>query len=161
MIIEPRRLPEVETRDDKLIAVALNSGSASLACCNRVTHAERWVWRNEVPPFEQREPPSRDISHAHRKGKAGACLSRDDLVRTSPHPDYTHFAFSVPDGDFAEISTRLREACKVWKDNSSEGASIYFLDPDGHKLEVHVGEIETRLAHYRSDPSKGVQVFVD
>jgi catechol 2,3-dioxygenase-like lactoylglutathione lyase family enzyme len=96
--------------------------------------------------------------------EAGAlwlCLSRDDLVRTSPHPDYTHFAFSVPEGDFAEMSGRLQEACKVWKDNSSEGASIYFLDPDGHKLEVHVGDIETRLAHYRSDPSKGVQVFDD
>lgn len=96
--------------------------------------------------------------------EAGAlwlCLSRDDLVRTSPHPDYTHFAFSVPEGDFAEISARLQSACKVWKDNSSEGASIYFLDPDGHKLEVHVGDIETRLAHYRSVPSKVVQVFDD
>lgn len=94
-------------------------------------------------------------------GTLWLCLSRDDLVRTSPHPDYTHFAFSVPEGDFGEISARLQEACKVWKDNSSEGASIYFLDPDGHKLEVHVGDIETRLAHYRSDPSKGVQVFDD
>ena len=96
--------------------------------------------------------------------EAGAlwlCLSRDELVRTSPHPDYTHFAFSVPEGDFAAISARLHAACKVWKDNSSEGASVYFLDPDGHKLEVHVGDIATRLAHYRSDPSKGVQVFGD
>lgn len=65
MIIEPRRLPEDETRDDKLIAVALNSGSASLACCNRVTHAERWVWRNEVPPSEERERPSRASPHAY------------------------------------------------------------------------------------------------
>ena len=94
-------------------------------------------------------------------GTLWLCLSLDDLVRTSPHPDYTHFAFSVPEAAFAEISARLREACQVWKDNSSEGASIYFLDPDGHRLEVHVGDIETRLAHYRSDPSKGVQVFDD
>lgn len=89
------------------------------------------------------------------------CLSRDDLVRTSPHPDYTHVAFSIAEGDFAEISARLIATGKVWKDNRSEGASVYFLDPDGHKLELHVGDIETRLAQYRSDPSKGVQVFDD
>ena len=65
MIIEPLRLPEDETRDDKLIAVALNSGSASLASCNRVTHIERRVLRNEVPPSEERERPSRAVPHAY------------------------------------------------------------------------------------------------
>ncbi len=94
-------------------------------------------------------------------GSLWLCLSRDDLVRTSPHPDYTHFAFSIPDVEFAEMSERLKETCGAWKENRSEGASIYFLDPDGHKLEIHLGDIETRLAHYRSDPSKGVQVFDD
>lgn len=94
-------------------------------------------------------------------GPLWLCLSRDDLVRTSPHPDYTHFAFSIAEEEFAEISARLKATCDVWKDNRSEGASVYFLDPDGHKLEVHVGDIETRLAVYRSDASKGVHVFDD
>jgi len=94
-------------------------------------------------------------------GPLWLCLSRDDLVRTSPHPDYTHFAFSIPHEAFAEISDKLKANCDIWKDNRSEGASIYFLDPDGHKLEIHVGDLETRLAHYRSDPSKGVQIFDD
>lgn len=94
-------------------------------------------------------------------GPLWLCLSRDDLVRTSPHPDYTHFAFSIAAEEFPDLSDRLKATCNIWKDNRSEGASIYFLDPDGHKLEIHVGDIETRLAHYRSDSSKGVQVFGD
>ncbi len=87
------------------------------------------------------------------------CLSRDDLVRTSPHADYTHIAFSVDNDGFAEMSERIKANCTVWKDNRSAGASTYFLDPDGHKLEIHVGSIEIRLDHYRNDPSKGVSVF--
>ena len=94
-------------------------------------------------------------------GPLWLCLSRDDLVRTSPHPDYTHFAFSIPHEAFAEISDKLKANCDLWKDNRSEGASIYFLDPDRHKLEIHVGDLETRLTHYRNDPSKGVQIFDD
>jgi catechol 2,3-dioxygenase-like lactoylglutathione lyase family enzyme len=92
-------------------------------------------------------------------GPLWLCLSHDDEARTSPHPDYTHLAFSVSEPDFADLSSRLVAECVVWKDNKSEGASTYFLDPDGHKLEIHVGSLEARLAHYRQNPSKGVNVY--
>jgi glutathione S-transferase fosA5 len=92
-------------------------------------------------------------------GTVWLCLSRDENARSSPHPDYSHIAFSVADADYASMRKRLTAESVIWKDNKSEGASIYFLDPDGHKLEIHVGTLETRLAHYREFPAKGVRVF--
>ena len=90
--------------------------------------------------------------------EAGAfwlCLSQDPVARTSPHPDYTHVAFDVAAEDFDELSKRVRSAAAIWKDNRSEGNSLYFLDPDGHKLELHVGSLTTRLTHYRANPVPG------
>ncbi|HEX7854903.1 MAG TPA: VOC family protein [Sphingobium sp.] len=92
-------------------------------------------------------------------GTLWLCLSRDDEVRSSPHADYTHIAFSVSDADYGRLSDRVMTECTIWKNNKSEGASTYFLDPDGHKLEIHLGELKTRLSHYRENPSKGTRVF--
>jgi glutathione S-transferase fosA5 len=92
-------------------------------------------------------------------GTIWLCLSRDDNVRSSPHPDYTHIAFSISDEDYVRISAKLISNFTIWKENKSEGNSTYFLDPDGHKLEIHTGSLETRLRHYLENPSKGVQVF--
>ncbi|WP_277979161.1 VOC family protein [Sphingomonas phyllosphaerae] len=92
-------------------------------------------------------------------GPLWLCLLHDDVARTTPHPDYTHLAFSVAEADYAALSARLIAECVIWKTDRSEGASTYFLDPDGHKLEIHVGTLETRLAHYRAEPGKGVTVF--
>lgn len=91
-------------------------------------------------------------------GSLWLCLSLDEAARTEPNPDYTHAAFSVPLEQFEALSARVREGAVIWKGNRSEGASLYFLDPDGHRLELHVGDLESRLAHYRERPELGVIV---
>ncbi|VAW15822.1 Fosfomycin resistance protein FosA [hydrothermal vent metagenome] len=74
------------------------------------------------------------------------CLSPDAQTRTAPHPDYTHLAFDVAEDEFAHLCAAVeKSAATIWKDNKSEGASLYFLDPDGHKLELHAGTLATRL----------------
>lgn len=72
-------------------------------------------------------------------GSLWLALTRHGDVRSSPHLDYTHIAFSVPQAAYSDLSARLTGECTIWKDNRSEGASTYFLDLDGHKLEIHVG----------------------
>jgi catechol 2,3-dioxygenase-like lactoylglutathione lyase family enzyme len=92
-------------------------------------------------------------------GSLWLCLSVDAVASDVMRSDYTHYAFDVAAGDFDALSERVRAHAEVWKDNRSEGASLYFLDPDGHRLELHVGSLATRLDHYRTDSKAGVSVF--
>ncbi|UZE13367.1 fosfomycin resistance glutathione transferase [Pseudomonas sp. B21-053] len=90
------------------------------------------------------------------------CLSLDPLRNAEPAADYTHYAFTLSAADFLPFVERLRSAgVKEWRDNRSEGASFYFLDPDGHKLEVHVGDLASRLNACRQKPYAGMKFFDD
>lgn len=74
------------------------------------------------------------------------CIVLDSRARISALPEYTHFAFGISPGDFASIVARIEgSGAPIWQDNKSEGESLYFLDPDNHKLEVHVGSWRSRL----------------
>ncbi len=82
-------------------------------------------------------------------------------VRSGPLPEYTHTAFDVASDDFETMAQEIRESgTEVFQDNTTEGASLYFLDPDGHKLEIHVGSLETRLAEMRADPWDGLEMLI-
>jgi len=92
-------------------------------------------------------------------GELWLCLSRDENTRKGPLAEYTHVAFSVAPDDFDTARRRLEEAgAERWRDNKSEGASFYFLDPDGHKLELHLGDLESRLAHYRRSGRTDIEI---
>jgi len=93
-------------------------------------------------------------------GELWLCLSRDSNRATVSGANYTHYAFTVAGSDFAGFVQAMRKAGVVeWKDNRSEGASFYFLDPDGHQLEAHVGDLASRLRACRERPYAGMQFF--
>ncbi|QOV69384.1 FosA family fosfomycin resistance glutathione transferase [Citrobacter sp. BDA59-3] len=97
-----------------------------------------------------------------RCGDLWLCLSLDAQRRyiAPQESDYTHYAFSIDENDFATFVARLTQAgITSWKENRSEGESLYFLDPDGHKLEAHVGSLAQRLAACRAKPYKGMMFF--
>lgn len=80
-------------------------------------------------------------------GDLWLCLSLDVETRRQPVKDYTHLAFDLSADDFAAMVDRLTKAgVQSWKQNRSEGESFYFLDEDHHKLELHVGTLNSRLA---------------
>ena len=88
------------------------------------------------------------------------CLSLDPLRPTAPAAEYTHYAFTADASSFTAMVERLRAAkVQEWRDNRSEGASFYFLDPDGHKLEVHVGDLASRLQACRAKPYAGMKFY--
>jgi catechol 2,3-dioxygenase-like lactoylglutathione lyase family enzyme len=93
-------------------------------------------------------------------GELWLCLSLDGQRGAAPAPDYTHYAFGIAQDDFAAFRARLLEAGVVeWRRNRSEGDSFYFLDPDGHQLEAHVGSLSSRLARCRDMPYAGMHFF--
>lgn len=88
------------------------------------------------------------------------CLSLDPRRSSEPCADYTHYAFSLNAADFSTFVAKLKAAnVREWRDNCSEGASFYFLDPDGHKLEAHVGDLASRLAACRQKPYAGMRFY--
>ncbi len=79
-------------------------------------------------------------------GNLWLCLSLDDHVNVAT--DYTHVALDVAPEDFAATCARITEnGARQWKQNRSEGDSFYFADPDGHRLELHVGNLASRMKH--------------
>ncbi|MEG6705638.1 glutathione transferase, partial [Pseudomonas aeruginosa] len=58
---------------------------------------------------------------------------------------------------FSRDAAQLRaHGVREWKQNRSEGDSFYFLYPDGHRLEAHVGDLRSRLAACRQAPYAGM-----
>ena len=99
----------------------------------------------------------------HVKWNAGAYLSVGELWfclsldKPDKKTDYTHIAFDIADSDFEKFMEKLTSNnITQWKINKSEGKSLYILDPDGHKLEIHVGNLKGRLKSLKSKPYDGL-----
>ena len=93
-------------------------------------------------------------------GELWLCLSLDEARQKQTLCDYTHYAFSVTGENFAHVVARLRnQGVLEWKINSSEGESFYFLDPDRHALEIHCGDLASRLAACREKPYQGMVFY--
>ncbi|WP_318453775.1 FosG/FosC2-related fosfomycin resistance glutathione transferase [Photobacterium leiognathi] len=87
-------------------------------------------------------------------GELWFCLSHD---KPCPKTDYTHVAFDIEPKEFEAFAKRVVSlGVEVWKQNKSEGQSLYILDPDGHKLEIHSGSLKSRLESLRTKPYSGL-----
>ncbi|MBA3813810.1 MAG: VOC family protein [Alphaproteobacteria bacterium] len=84
------------------------------------------------------------VGGLHDPNSLWFCLDRDINRQTSLCS--THYAFSVSSEEFKAMSERiLRSGAIIFKENASPGDSLYFLDPDGHKLEIHTGDWKARI----------------
>src|SRR5437667_7421017 len=92
-------------------------------------------------------------------GDFWVCLVLDEETRETALPEYTHVAFTVGPQDFDAMSARIRSSgARIWQENRTEGASLYFLDPNGHKLEIHASDLEVRLTAAREHPWEGLEI---
>jgi glutathione S-transferase fosA5 len=93
-------------------------------------------------------------------GDLWVALVVDPHARAAALPEYTHIAFTVAPTDFARLSQTIRGAqTPIWQENPSEGESLYFVDPNGHKLEIHASDLASRLRSARAQPWEGLVFF--
>lgn len=94
-------------------------------------------------------------------GDTWLCLVKDDRLREAILPEYTHIAFTVAPEDFDEMCARINASgAHIWQENRSEGASLYFADPNGHKLEIHASDLRARLDAIKREPWDGLEIFM-
>jgi catechol 2,3-dioxygenase-like lactoylglutathione lyase family enzyme len=94
-------------------------------------------------------------------GDTWIALVTDPHAHQAPLPEYTHIAFSVSAQEIGLMSERIRASgATIWQENWTEGDSLYFLDPDGHKLEIHASDLATRIATAKAQPWEGLTFFV-
>ncbi len=94
-------------------------------------------------------------------GNLWFCLIQDEHIKESLQREYTHIAFTVSEPDFEEISARIKGSqAQIWQDNTSEGASVYFTDPNHHKLEIHASDLATRIKTAKENPWEGLEFFI-
>lgn len=94
-------------------------------------------------------------------GDLWICLFLDQNIRESKLPEYTHIAFTISEKDFNTMSERIKKSgADIWQENRSEGDSLYFVDPNGHKLEIHASDLENRLKIFKENPWDGLEFFI-
>jgi catechol 2,3-dioxygenase-like lactoylglutathione lyase family enzyme len=93
-------------------------------------------------------------------GNLWLCLYLDRQARQESLPEYSHIAFHVEPDVFASLAEKIKNSgANIWKENTSEGNSLYFLDPDFHKLEIHSSNLADRLAACKQKPYDGMEFY--
>lgn len=94
-------------------------------------------------------------------GDLWIAIVEDACCRSGALPEYTHFSLNVLPENFNTLKTLLQQSGVVeWKENTSEGYSYYFLDPDGHKLEIHSSGLDARIDFGKKHWGDGVEWYV-
>jgi catechol 2,3-dioxygenase-like lactoylglutathione lyase family enzyme len=90
-------------------------------------------------------------------GDLWLCLTLDTRTRTEALREYTHIALNTKPSDFESLCQQIiNSGTVIWKENLSEGDSLYFLDPNGHKLEIHCNTLQDRLEACKKNPYSGM-----
>ena len=87
-------------------------------------------------------------------------LILDENLGKQPPADYSHIAFTVSEDNYDKFSSAIiRSGAKIWQENATEGKSLYFLDPNHHKLEIHASNLDNRIKHDKKKPWDGLEFF--
>ena len=93
-------------------------------------------------------------------GNTWLCLSKDENAKQTISSEYSHIAFCLENNNFTEIKEYFnKHNVKYWKENTSEGNSLYLLDPSYNKLEIHNSTLNSRIESLKQAPYPGLKLF--
>jgi metallothiol transferase len=82
-----------------------------------------------------------------------ALNEEQDIPRNEIKESYTHLAFTISEEDYQIWKEKLEELKVTILPSRArdiqDKKSIYFTDPDGHKFELHTGQLQDRMEYYR------------
>ena len=94
-------------------------------------------------------------------GELWITLIEDDAMQDEVSAEYTHVALAVSTEDFEALRERIEgSGAEIWQEDGTPGSSLYFTDPNGHKLELSTSNLEDRLRADRQNPPEGMQFFL-
>lgn len=92
-------------------------------------------------------------------GTLWLALVVDNGFKPIQSQEYSHVAFSASPSALPLLVAKLKAAEVVCWQTADTQESFYFLDPDGHKLELHSGNLRSRLAVRAALCEPGVAIY--
>jgi catechol 2,3-dioxygenase-like lactoylglutathione lyase family enzyme len=92
-------------------------------------------------------------------GSLWLALVVDTGVRRNPLPEYSHIALRVDRASLPVLADKLTRAGVARWQESENPDSFYFVDPDGHKLELHSGDLRSRLRARAANPRPNATIY--
>jgi len=94
-------------------------------------------------------------------GTLWLALVFDAEARHNPSAEYSHAALSLAASELPLLAEKLRRAGVVEWREADNCDSFYFLDPDGHKLELHSGDLTSRLRSRAAAREPNTSVYME